>query len=273
MKYLIKSIIFFFVFLTKFSVYAQTYTEKLIENDLDSQYRKIWFWAEKSYSASNRDSIIKANNLFQEKLKKYTTNYPITLKLPFKSLTKAYDKLTICMSDDSLLRIYSWFSWIDGRNSAYYNVIQYKYSDNINSGILFDSSYDPYGDHIEGAGMWYTKIYTLKTKQTTYYLIITNDNLTTNICYQGVKILCIENGVLNDTVHLIKTQTGIRNELGIVYDFFKVVGGNERPYKFITYDTINKVINIPIVNDDEKVTKKFIRYKFNGSYFEKIKAQ
>ena len=44
----------------------------------------------------------------------------------------------------------------------------------------------------------------------------------------------------------------------------------ERPVRLIKYDKIKKIIYIPIVLEDGKVTDRYIQYKFNGSYFEKV---
>jgi len=44
----------------------------------------------------------------------------------------------------------------------------------------------------------------------------------------------------------------------------------ERPVHLIKYDKIKKIIYIPIVLEDGKVTDRYIQYKFNGSYFEKV---
>ena len=39
------------------------------------------------------------------------------------------------------------------------------------------------------------------------------------------------------------------------------------------YDAVKKIIYIPIVLDNGKVTNRYILYQFNGQYFEHILAQ
>jgi hypothetical protein len=63
----------------------------------------------------------------------------------------------------------------------------------------------------------------------------------------------------------------MQNTLYFNFNFFKLAGHDELPLHLIRYDAQNKIISIPVVLDDEQVTKKFMRYQFNGVYFEKIK--
>ena len=83
----------------------------------------------------------------------------------------------------------------------------------------------------------------------------------------------IENNHLNDTVKLIRTPGGLTNSINVEFDFFKAPDNGEKPIHVIKYDTDKKIIYIPIVLEDGRVTKRFILYKFNGKYFEKIGAQ
>ena len=62
------------------------------------------------------------------------------------------------------------------------------------------------------------------------------------------------------------------NIINVSFDFFSVVDRPERPVKLIKYDNTKKIIYIPVVYEDGKVTDKFIHYKFNGKFFEKIKT-
>jgi hypothetical protein len=107
----------------------------------------------------------------------------------------------------------------------------------------------------------------LNKNNKTYYLAIKNGILSS----QGIKVFCLENGKLNDTVKIIKTTSGLKNEINFGFDFFSVVDRPERPLKLIKYDSIKKVIYIPIVRGDGKVTKKYILYKFTGEYFERVR--
>ncbi len=74
-----------------------------------------------------------------------------------------------------------------------------------------------------------------------------------------------------------KAETNLkRHKVGFEYNFFSVVDRKERPIKLILYDKTTKTLKIPVVIEDEefqngRVTNKFISYKFDGTYFVKVK--
>ena len=88
---------------------------------------------------------------------------------------------------------------------------------------------------------------------------------------QAINIFCIENNNLNDTVQLIKTDSGFQNQLFVEYDLSSSVNQSEDSPKDIKYDAAKKIIYIPLVLDDGKMTDKFARYQFKGKYFAKMR--
>jgi len=76
--------------------------------------------------------------------------------------------------------------------------------------------------------------------------------------------------LLNDTLKLFKTKTNLLNEIEVNFDFFSVVQRPERPLRLIKYDPDKKIIYIPIVLENGKVTDRYILYQFKGQYFEQI---
>lgn len=50
----------------------------------------------------------------------------------------------------------------------------------------------------------------------------------------------------------------------------KMIEDEINPNYNIEYDPKNKIINIPLILDNSKVTGKKIRYQFKGKYFEKM---
>jgi len=70
---------------------------------------------------------------------------------------------------------------------------------------------------------------------------------------------------------LIKTQTGIKNQLRYEVDLTAASNRNNEIRNYtIEYDKKNKIISIPLILDNSKVTSKKIHYQFKGQYFEKI---
>ena len=143
------------------------------------------------------------------------------------------------------------------------NIFQFKSGKNVYAKLLFDSTGNDGGDPLS----FYSDIYTLNANNKVYYLAINNGIYSTKDAGQAIKVFCIDNDKLNDTVHLIKTGSGLQNEINVDFNFFSVVDRKERPVKLIKYDASKKIIYIPIVSEDGKVTDKFIRYQFNGKYF------
>lgn len=210
------------------------------------------------------DSIGKQNIIFRKEIQEYTSRYPFTISYKFDSLLS--DKIDIVTSGDGLFRIYSWDTWLGGTEHDFENVWQYKFGDKVYS----KSIYDTIRDADNGYVYYYSDIFNLKKNNKAYYLAIKNGIFSSRDASEGIKVFCLEDGKLNDTVRVIKTTSGLQNEIDFGFDFFSVVDRPERPLKLIKYDSIKKIIYIPVVLEDGKVTKKYIRYKFTGEYFEKI---
>ena len=233
-------------------------------NDLLRQFERISYWADYDGADSNvnkYDSLSHASDVFATKLLAYTSRQPSSLTDSFTALR---DKgLTVATADDGLFRIYSWDDQSGGTMRYFKTIFQYKSGEKLYSKVIRDATSN------EELGDWYSDIHTFKNAGKTYYIAVKHGIYSSKDCYQGMKIFSIENGALLHDVKLIKTKTGIRNELGFSFDFFSVVDHPERPVKLIDYNASEKTISIPIVWENGKVTSKLIVYKFTGEYFEK----
>lgn len=249
-----------FLFLTT-KLFSQALTVEQIESDLHNSYSKLL-----SFRLSDNiewDSIENQNNIFNNKINLYFSEYPKTLTFPFDSLLK--DNFDIVTSKDKMFRIYSWDTWMGGTMHYFNNIYQYKIGETVLSEFYdYDNG---------GPSCFYSQIYTLKANRKTYYLAISNRILSTKDATQSIQVFTIENNALNDSVQLIKTKNGLISSIDINFDFFSVVDRPERPLKLIKYDNDSKVIYIPIVYENGKVTDRFILYKFTGQYFEHIETQ
>lgn len=240
-------------------------TVEQIEIDLHNTYSKLL-----SYRFGDSilwDSIETENSIFRNKIGHYTSSYPTTLTYKFDSLRK--DNIDIVSSEDNLFRVYSWSTCMGGTMQDFENVFQFKSDDKVYSKVVYDTASFREGDYIP----FYSQIYTLKANNKTYYLAVNNGIYSTKDASQSIKIFTIENNCINDTVQLIKTKSGLLNSIDVSFDFFSVVDRPERPLRLIKYDNKSKIIYIPIVYEDGKVTDRFILYKFTGQYFEHIKTQ
>lgn len=244
-------------------------TPASIEADLLKSLKKIHYWRDYSRQPHNGkttvspdDSLAKWNDDFELKLKRYTSLYPFTIDQKFSLLEKNH--VDIVSSSDGKFRIYSWDTWLGGTQHDFENVFQYK----VDNKTI--SNYEPADSVEEGRPTyWFSSLFTLKTKDKTYYLGAYNGIYSTKDAGQGIKVYAIENGRLNDDVKIIKTQSGLHNKIYYDYDFFSVVDWKVRPS--IYFDPKTETIHIPVVEANGKVTHGYIIYKFTGEYFERVK--
>ena len=238
--------------------YSQKQSLKKIELDLLKASNKLY-----SFDYGH-DSIEKYSEQLRIITIELLSNNPATLKYPFKMLIDS-NAFEIVTSEDSLFRIYSWDTWTGG-TMHFYDII-YQFS---NKGKVYTV---PEVLEEGDGGAFYSEVFTLRNGTKTYYLAVSNASFSSKDAVQSIEVFSIENGVLNKNVKLIKTAEGMIGSISVEFDFFSVVDRPERPLKLIKYDKNKKVIYIPVVYEDGKVTNKFIQYKFNGRYFEKYKIQ
>ncbi|UOE50527.1 hypothetical protein MTO98_05495 [Mucilaginibacter sp. SMC90] len=256
------SLIALFCFIATIKLVAQT--PQAVEADLLKSFKKIEYWDDQQNKGVDgaSESLGDANDEFGNKLKKYAETYPASINMPFNSLKKA--QLDILTSADGLFRIYSWETWQGGTMRDFSNVLQYKAGAKTKSVLLTGSqeTYIPF----------YSNLYTFKSGDKTYYLGIYGTIYSGKDAGTGIRVFDIENGMLNDDAKIIKTGSGLKSKIYYDYDFFSVVDIPFEKRPTITFDQATQTIRIPLVNAKAQVTSKFINYKFNGQYFEKIKS-
>lgn len=239
---------------------------KSIDKKLNTAFGKINYWAflkTDDEKINAYDSLQAANDLFERLLLKYTSSNSQTISFNFKSL--ADSGLTIVTSEDGLFRIYSWDTWTGGTMHNFRNVFQFKSGTNVFSKIFKKKEED--GD----AGCYYNQINDIVSGNRKFYITQSRAILSSGLSYHNIQMFSIDNSELNDTAKLIKTKTGIKNQLGYEVDL-TAASNRDRdiPDFYIEYDTVNKIISIPLILDDSKVTAKKIRYQFKDKYFEKL---
>lgn len=232
-----------------------------IEQELLHDFKKISYWRFDSVgrATGGYDSIVKANEIFKQKLLKYTSKNPGTLTYEFNKLQK--EDLVIASSDDKKIRMYSWNTWTGGTMRIYNSVCQIKTDQKIISKFLNTSQE-------ESENILYLKIFTITINNTKIYLGYWHSQYSSGDAMQGIKLFKIEKFGLNDSLKLIKTKSGITDELYFEFNFFTVADGNEE--NLIHCNNKTKTIKIPIITEDLKVTKKFITYEYTGRYFERV---
>lgn len=256
--------IFLIIFFGVSHVHAQS--PQKIEQELLITFRQLQQRSLFNDSAAvfgRIDTIAQANRAFRNSLLAYTAVARSTFTYDFKELEK--EGLIIRTSEDGLFRIYSWDTQKGGTAHNFDAVLQYRVNNEV---------YSKSASHAEdNAGKWFSNIYELKTENKTYYIGLYHVMHSTTDLFQGVKIFCIEDNELNESVRLFKTPKGLVNELGFAYNFLSVADHPERPVKLIYYDTDDDQLHLTVVKEGGTVTKQIITYQFTGKYFEQVKSR
>ncbi len=257
-----KLIILFF----SFSIYGQDI--KTCNKKLKETFAKLEYYAnQNSENEHAYDSIDKYNKSFEKLLLKYTKAVSETMTFNFIDLTK--NGLKVSTAENNLFRIYSWDTETGGTMRSFRNVFQFRSNEKLFS-IKTPNDVDESGE----SGYTYEIIDQIKSNNKMFYVVKCIAIGSSALSSHKIKIFSIENGILDDKAKLIKTKSGIRNELKYEIDFSSSVNQTpdavDREYAWISYDKNDKTIMIPLILADGKLTKKKIKYQFNGIYFEKI---
>jgi hypothetical protein len=222
------------------------------------EHRLITLYSAAMARLGNNDSSTYYTDKFGRELKRYITATPASLHYPFKRLADS-NYCNIITSSDGNLRIYSWDTWTGGSMHFYNQIIQYR-----NKGVVFTKI----PNYAEGdAGVFCSAIFTVTIKGVVYYLPISNGTYSNKDASQSVSVLTIRDRELTDTARLFKTKKQLLNAIDVNFDFLSVVDRPERPLALITYNEKEKVIRIPLVKDNGRVTRQRLLYKLQGNYF------
>ena len=242
--------------------FGQDLTE--IQTKLNILQEKRLFWSD-DQSLTSYDSLNKYNTNFQNFIIDFSSKNSKTLSYPFKSNGGGFD---IVSSQDGNFRIYTWNEFGGGTMQFYRNVFQYASNQKVNS---------KYNEiEAQNNGCRYYEINEVVSGGIKYYLTSSISIGSSANFYYQIKVFSIENGRLNENAKLIKTKTGLKNTLGYEVDLSsasnreRTDGVESRDFIAMKYDKTTNTIIIPLITADGKITKNKIKYKFNGTYFEKI---
>jgi len=241
------------------NVFAQS--PKDIEADLLKSLNKINYLAAKrdeDTTGTVLDSLVNADSEFTDLLEKTLTKYPATLNTPFHTLA---DSGLFTTSPDGKLRIYAWDSQSGGQQKDIENIFQFK--TDSGSDILTHVPQTTYGSPADDYNIQQCIL-----NGKTYYFIIYESIVGGRHYYEGIMTCAIEQNKLNTKVKLIKTSSGLHNQLH--YEFHHSENGDDSNDNLI-FDEKAKKISLPVVNAAGELTSDRITYKFTGQYFEKVK--
>lgn len=244
------------------SVSAQTLEE--IDTELSNIYLTIDRYG--SYGGEYDEEKLAAGNAAMIKaLKKYGGREDVLRH----ELPKASDAIFIVTSKDGNLRTYSWDASDGGTMHNFYVVYQYRGKDGKVRVLTPD-------DDDNSGGSFVSEMFEMKTTSGPIYLLISNAILSTSLNTQSIKAMRINGSQLEKQAKVIRTKEGLTNTVGFEFDFFSVVDRPERPLKLFQFDEKRKEFRFPVVIESDKfiqgeVTKRFIKYRFNGKEFVNVR--
>jgi hypothetical protein len=234
-----------------------------VERDLVQRLENISKYG--NYSGNFDDKVYDENKAFKAALLGYGKRVDVMRY----SFPKLRDHMRIVTSRDGKLRIYSWDEETGGTMHDHDSVFQFRGS----SGKVMTWADDNEGE--DSGGGFYHEIFQLASKSGTIYLGVSTFIGSTSYVGESIRILKIRGDALDHDAKLIRTSSGMQNSISFAYDFFSVVDRPERPIKLFKFDAASRTLSFPVVIEDEKtpqgrVTNKLIRYRFNGTHFEKV---
>jgi hypothetical protein len=253
-----------FLILISIKSFGQKTGATKIEKDLHYWMNKIDYWQQVSNHDDGErwiDSLTKANQTFGKKLKFYTSTYPSTINQQFKSLE---NDVNIYTADDGCFRIYNWYTGWGGIIVDMGNLLQFKAGE-ITKSVLTLGQQDAF--NITN----YFKLYHIDINHqpylAAYSFSLSHDE---NGHGEGIRVFTVKNGELDQNAKIIKTASGLHNQLSYYYTPGEISGASSD--WSINYDPITKTISLPVVLKNGTITNKRIFYKFTGQYFERLKS-
>jgi hypothetical protein len=130
-------------------------------------------------------------------------------------------------------------------------------------------------EEYDGGGAFYTDVFQLNSPRGPIYLLASTSRASSSLTGQSLRTMRIKGDALEREAKLIKTGSGLTNEIGFAYDFFSVVDRPERPIRLFKFNSTRREFSFPVVIEDEetpqgRVTNKLITYRFNGTHFVKV---
>lgn len=240
--------------LVSLNSFAQNKKLAVQEEKLNDLYSKMV-----SFYYDDFDSLTFYEKKFDKDFKHFIKKNPSTLKHNF---TVLYDETNnpIHTSSDGKFRIYSWDTENHSPVRAYKSIYQWQGK----SGVFTNISNEETALDEVCAGL-----HTVVIENKTYYLVITTSVGSAINQGQSIAAYRIEGDKLLDKVKVFKTKTETLNSIIVNTDRYKVVDDHDQSDR-ITYDAEQKIVSVPLVNEEGTLTNKFLLYQLKGRYFEYI---
>lgn len=251
-----------FVLLLDITLFSQTPAK--VESDMLAALDNIEKFG--SYLGNyDEEKSAKANDDLRSLLVRHGKRKDI-LKYAFTRLRKEMDVET---SRDGRFRIYSWDMSTGGTMHDFDCVFQFQgQSGRVNTWT------GPHNSQEGDVGASYLRIFQVASKAGTIYLANSRFIGDGQDHGQAIEAYMITGDELEKKPKVIKTKSGLTNQISFEYSPFTIERGDEGT--LVEFDAATSSFRFPIVKAEVgagagRVTSGFITYRFNGKYFVKVK--
>lgn len=254
--------------LNAFSQTAKGYEQKL--NKLAERHN---YWDDQNSNGNEvaSDSLEACNNAFEKYLLEVASTIPESISNKFEAFEKNH--IHVLTSEDGNFRIYTWDTFEGGTMRFFKNILQYKSNGKVKAKVFNIDEDD--------AGCQFLELNQVTSNKKHFYVTCAVSVGSSSVYGYYAKIFSIDNRRLNEEAKLIKTKSGLMNTLYYEIDLTNEANRNDTyfddhnlsvfDYIGMEYDKKTKTIILALLDENEKVTTKKIKYRFNGTYFEKVK--
>jgi hypothetical protein len=232
------------------------------QNKHDTSLREIYDDLNKCLK-QNTDSLGLYNIAYTNKLLYYTRNYGSTI-------TNEFDPSGTVFGGDNV-KIYNLEGYEVG-HLGYHSICQYRpYNKDSLVSVLLSHKDEQNKNH---SGYRYTLIKEFYWKNNLYFLATFYGTNSYGEEFKGLKIYTIDKGVLDDTIAMIKTDSGLKNEIIFNSALFRLAKSPDIMKESIYFDRETKTIYVPKTalnkRGEAMPAKGYIEYKFKDGYFFKV---
>jgi hypothetical protein len=235
-----------------------------IDKRANTLLERITYWGELYKTPTDyNDSLVADNERLMTYLKTACEN-PLTIRYGFPLSLES--GLITSTSEDSLLRFYSWDTWMDPSFHCFNSLVQYNTPKGVQVKVLNNvSNLYKRGD----PGSYVTDIVTVKTKDSKTVYLATDCSIVGNDRGYEVKAYTIRNDSLVATP-FFKAGSRITPSLDYAYRENYTgdsTGGFHGQFNTIHFSEDKTKLYMPIISNTGRMDSRYYIYKFNGDMY------
>lgn len=244
------------------TLHAQTPTD--IDSRVAAYLKVINYWGEMFKTPTDYDdSLIAANNRLFDYMKVVCYN-PATLKASFPKAQE--EGLITISSDDSILRFYSWDTWIDQTLHCFNSFMQYRTTKGIKVVVLNSlSNLYKHGD----PGAYITDVTTVHTSSGKTVYLVTDCNIAGDNKGYEVKAYTMQQDTLV-SIPFFKNGKNVLRSVDYAYRenyTGDTTGVNHGQFNTLHFSADKSKLFLPIIAINGEIDERYYIFKFDGEMY------